>query len=158
MEKELIINSTPTEVEIALLEDGKLVELHKQKTNTNFTVGDIFLGKIRKLMPGLNAAFVDIGHKKDAFLHYTDLGPKLRTLLKYTDHSISGKQQSFKLGQFEFEDEIIKTGKIDQVLNKKQPILVQILKEPISTKGPRLSCEITMSGREVVLQISAGTM
>ena len=151
MEKELIINSTPTEVEIALLEDGKLVELHKQKTNTNFTVGDIFLGKIRKLMPGLNAAFVDIGHKKDAFLHYTDLGPKLRTLLKYTDHSISGKQQSFKLGQFEFEDEIIKTGKIDQVLNKKQPILVQILKEPISTKGPRLSCEITIPGRYLVL-------
>ncbi|MFT6320052.1 MAG: ribonuclease G, partial [Granulosicoccus sp.] len=151
MEKELIINSTPTEVEIALLEDGKLVELHKQKTNTNFTVGDIFLGKIRKLMPGLNAAFVDIGHKKDAFLHYTDLGPKLRTLLKYTDHSISGQQQSFKLDQFDFEDEIIKTGKIDQVLNKKEPVLVQILKEPISTKGPRLSCEITIPGRYLVL-------
>ena len=151
MEKELIINSTPTEVEIALLEDGKLVELHNQKTNTNFTVGDIFLGKIRKLMPGLNAAFVDIGHKKDAFLHYTDLGPKLRSLLKYTEQSISGKQNSYKLDKFTFEDEIIKTGKIDQVLNKKQPVLVQILKEPISTKGPRLSCEITIPGRYLVL-------
>ena len=151
VEKELIINSTPTEVEIALLENGKLVELHKQKTNTNFTVGDIFLGKIRKLMPGLNAAFVDIGHKKDAFLHYTDLGPKLRTLLKYTEQSISGQQNTYKLENFDFEDEIIKTGKIDQVLNKKQPVLVQILKEPISTKGPRLSCEITIPGRYLVL-------
>ena len=151
MEKELIINKTPTEVEIALLEEGKLVELHNQKTNTNFTVGDIFLGKIRKLMPGLNAAFVDIGHKKDAFLHYTDLGPKLQSLLKYTDHSISGKQNTHKLDSFSFEPEIIKTGKIDQVLNKKQPVLVQILKEPISTKGPRLSCEITIPGRYLVL-------
>ena len=94
MEKELIINSTPTEVEIALLEDSKLVELHNQKTNTNFTVGDIFLGRIKRLMPGLNAAFVDIGHKKDAFLHYTDLGPKLRSLLKYTEGSINGSQRS----------------------------------------------------------------
>ena len=151
VEKELIINSTPTDVEIALLENNKLVELHNQKTNTNFTVGDIFLGRIKKLMPGLNAAFVDIGHKKDAFLHYTDLGPKLRSLLKYTEHSINGKQKTHSLDHFTFEDEIIKTGKIDQVLNKKQPILVQILKEPISTKGPRLSCEITIPGRYLVL-------
>ncbi|MEO1515961.1 MAG: Rne/Rng family ribonuclease [Bacteroidota bacterium] len=151
MEKELIINSTPTEVEIALLEDSKLVELHYQKTNTNFTVGDIFLGRIRKLMPGLNAAFVDIGHKKDAFLHYTDLGPKLRSLLKYTDGTVNGQITTPSLDNFKFEPEIIKTGKIDQVLNKKQPILVQILKEPISTKGPRLSCEITIPGRYLVL-------
>ena len=151
VEKELIINSTPTDVEIALLENNKLVELHNQKTNTNFTVGDIFLGKIKKLMPGLNAAFVDIGHKKDAFLHYTDLGPKLRSLLKYTEHSMNGNQNTYSLDNFTFEDEIIKTGKIDQVLNKKQPILVQILKEPISTKGPRLSCEITIPGRYLVL-------
>ncbi len=151
MEKELIINSTPTEVEIALLEDSKLVELHNQKTNTNFTVGDIFLGRIRRLMPGLNAAFVDIGHKKDAFLHYTDLGPKLRSLIKYTNGTTSGSLNTFRLDNFKIEPEIIKTGKIDQVLNKKTPILVQILKEPISTKGPRLSCEITIPGRYLVL-------
>jgi len=84
VEKELIIHSTATEVEIALLEDQKLVEIHRQKTNSNFSVGDVFLGRIKKLMPGLNAAFVDIGYKKDAFLHYTDLGPKLPSLLKYT--------------------------------------------------------------------------
>ncbi len=151
MEKELIINATPTEVEIALLEDGKLVELHNQKTNNNFTVGDIFVGHIHRLMPGLNAAFVDIGHKKDAFLHYTDLGPKLRSLLKYTQGAITGEVPTAKLDNFVMEPEIIKTGKIDQVLAKKQPILVQILKEPISTKGPRLSCELTIPGRYLVL-------
>ena len=151
MDKELVINSTPTTVEIALLEDKKLVELHYQKTNTNFSVGDIFIGKVKKLMPGLNAAFVDIGHKKDAFLHYTDLGPKLDTLLKYTDQAHKGATNSSSLTNFDFEPEIIKTGKIDQVLSKRQLILVQILKEPISTKGPRLSCEITIPGRFLVL-------
>lgn len=151
MEKELVINATPTEVEIALLEDGKLVELHNQKTNSNFTVGDIFIGQIHRLMPGLNAAFVDIGHKKDAFLHYTDLGPKLRSLLRYTQGAINGDLTTARLDNFVLEPEIIKTGKIDQVLAKKQPVLVQILKEPISTKGPRLSCELTIPGRYLVL-------
>ena len=151
MEKELIINSTPTLVEIALLEDSKLVELHYQKTNNNFSVGDIFLGRIKRLMPGLNAAFVDIGHKRDAFLHYTDLGPKLKSLTKFSEDSISGSQKSPYLEDFEYPPEIIKTGRIDQVLKKKQQFLVQILKEPISTKGPRLSCEITIPGRFLVL-------
>jgi len=151
VEKELIVNSTPKEVEIALLEDGKLVELHNQKTNTNFTVGDIFVGKVRRLMPGLNAAFVDIGHKKDAFLHYTDLGPRLRSLLKYTEDVVKGRRNTYKLDNFKIQPEIVKTGKIDQVLNKRQSILVQILKEPIGTKGPRLSCEVTIPGRYLVL-------
>ena len=95
MEKELIINSTPTQVEIALSEDGRLVELHREKTNSKFTVGDIFLGRIKKLMPGLNAAFVEIGHPKDAFLHYTDLGPKLPSLLKFTNMAINGETKSY---------------------------------------------------------------
>jgi len=151
VEKELIINATPTDVEIALLENSKLVEIHYQKTNNNFSVGDIFLGKIKRLMPGLNAAFVDIGHKKDAFLHYTDLGPKLRSLVKYTKGSISGSINTHRLDNFKLEKEIVKTGKIDQVLNRREQVLVQILKEPISTKGPRLSCEITIPGRYLVL-------
>ena len=151
MEKELIINSTPTEVEIALLENSKLVEIHYQKTNNNFTVGDIFLGRIRRLMPGLNAAFVDIGHKKDAFLHYTDLGPKLRSLIRYTNDAINGNITASNLEGFKLEPEIIKTGKIDQVMGKRLNLLVQVLKEPISTKGPRLSCEITIPGRYLVL-------
>lgn len=151
VEKELIINATPADVEIALLEDERLVEIHNQKTNSNFLVGDIFLGQIKRMMPGLNAAFVDIGHKKDAFLHYTDLGPKLRSLLKYTDGAISGQITTHRLDHFKLEPEIIKTGKIDQALGKRQNILVQILKEPISTKGPRLSCEMTIPGRYLVL-------
>lgn len=151
MEKELIINSTPTEVEIALLEQGRLVEMHKQKTNTNFTVGDIYLGKVKKLMPGLNAAFIDIGYKKDAFLHYTDLGPKFRSLGKFTNSSIKHTNLPGNLNTFKIEPDIIKTGKIDQVMDKHQNILVQILKEPISTKGPRLTCELTIPGRYIVL-------
>jgi ribonuclease G len=151
VDKELIINAKPTEVEIALLEDGNLVEIHRQKTNNNFTVGDIFLGKIRKLMPGLNAAFVDIGHKKDAFLHYTDLGPKLRSVLKYTNGAITGGIPTHSLDNFNIESDIDKNGKIDQVLTKRDTLLVQILKEPISTKGPRLSCEINLPGRYMVL-------
>lgn len=150
-EKELIINSSPTIVEIAILEDGRLMELHHQKTNDNFTVGDIFLGQVRKLTPGLNAAFVDIGHQKEAFLHYTDLGPKLRSLRKFTEQSISGAHGQPMLDHFEYEPEIVKTGKVDQVLGKRDDLLVQILKEPISTKGPRLSCEITIPGRFMVL-------
>jgi len=151
VDKELIINATESGVELALLEGGKLTELQHQKTNNNFTVGDIFIGKIRKMMPGLNAAFVDIGHRKDAFLHYTDLGPKLRSLVKWSNGVINGSINTHKLDNFKFDDEIVKTGKIDQVLNKRWPVLVQILKEPISTKGPRLSCELTLPGRYMVL-------
>jgi ribonuclease G len=151
MERELIINSTPRDVEIALLENGKLVELHHQQSDENFQVGDVFLGYVTKLMPGLNAAFIDIGHPKDAFLHYTDLGPGLASFLNYTEKAIQGKLNSHLLDQFKVEPEINKNGKINQVLAKKQPILVQILKEPISTKGPRLSGEITIPGRFMVL-------
>jgi ribonuclease G len=151
VDKELIIDSTPTVVQIAFLERGRLVEIHNQKTNTNFTVGDIFLGQVKRTMPGLNAAFVDTGYKKDSFLHYTDLGPKLRSMLKFTKRGIAGSQETHRLDDFEFEPEIVKTGKIDQVLKKKDVVLVQILKEPISTKGPRLSCEITIPGRYLVL-------
>lgn len=147
----MVINSTAKEVEIALVENSKLVEIHRQKTNSNFTVGDIFLGKVKKLMPALNAAFVDIGYPKDAFLHYTDLGPQLKSLMKFTNNSINKGQKTHLLDHFKFEPDIIKTGKINQVMNKKQSILVQILKEPISTKGPRLSCEVTIPGRYLVL-------
>jgi ribonuclease G len=151
VEKDLVINSSPTGIEIALLEDERLVEIHREKTNKRFSVGDIFLGYVKKLRPGLNAAFVEIGHTKEAFLHYTDLGPPLRSLLKFTSESISGKLNTHLLEKFDTQAEIVKTGKIDQVLHRRDPILVQVLKEPISTKGPRLSCEITLPGRYIVL-------
>jgi ribonuclease G len=152
VEKELIIHSTATEVEIALLENSKLVEIHRQKSNANFSVGDVFIGRIKKLMPGLNAAFIDIGYKKDAFLHYTDLGPKLPSLLKFTQASLGVQNGTYLLDKYDLGEEIQKSGKIDQVLTKKQSaVLVQILKEPISTKGPRLTCEINLPGRHMVL-------
>src|SRR4026208_240654 len=152
MNKELIINSAPQGVEIALLEDKKLVELHSEKTDARFAVGDLYLGKVKKLIPGLNAAFVDVGFEKDAFLHYTDLSPYARSLLKFTQMCIQDKTESgLDYSRFSVEAEIIKTGKINEVLGGKPNILVQILKEPIAAKGPRLSCEISLPGRFVVI-------
>jgi ribonuclease G len=148
----MIINSTPQGVEIALLEDKKLVELHNEKTDARFAVGDLYLGKVKKLIPGLNAAFVDVGFEKDAFLHYTDLSPYAKSLLKFTQLAINDKTANgLDFAQFQIEPEIIKTGKINEVLSGKPNILVQILKEPIAAKGPRLSCEISLPGRFVVL-------
>jgi len=149
--KELVISTSPTEVEIALIENGKLIEIHSEKTKDTFAVGDIFLGSIRKVMPGLNAAFVDIGHRKDAFLHYTDLGPQIKSLKKYTNNVKNNKANTQRLDNFENEPDNSKGGKMDNVFNKHDQVLVQILKEPISTKGPRLSCEITVPGRFIVL-------
>lgn len=152
MNKELIINATPTGVEIALLEDKKLVELHNEKTDANFAVGDLYLGKVKKLIPGLNAAFVDVGFEKDAFLHYSDLSPYAKSIIKYTQAAMSDKSENgFDFARFQSEPEIIKTGKINEVLNGKPNVLVQILKEPIAAKGPRLSCELSLPGRFVVV-------
>ncbi len=152
MNKELIINSAPQGVEIALLEDKKLVELHSEKSDARFAVGDLYLGKVKKLIPGLNAAFVDVGFEKDAFLHYTDLSPYARSLLKFTNMCMQDRSEmGLDFGKFSIEPEIIKTGKINEVLGGKPHILVQILKEPIAAKGPRLSCELSLPGRFVVL-------
>lgn len=149
--KELIINVGRNDVEIALLEDSRLSEIHYEKTNSTFSVGDIFLGSIRKLRPDMNAAFVDIGHRKDAFIHYTDLGPKLKSTLKFTNGSISGSIPTPSLDAFKIEPDIVKTGKIDQVLSTRDFVLVQMMKEPIGTKGPRLTSEITLPGRYMVM-------
>ena len=152
MNKELIINAAPQGVEIALLEDKKLVELHSEKADASFGVGDLYLGKVKKLIPGLNAAFVDVGFEKDAFLHYTDLSPYVRSILKFTNEAVNDKtEHGFDFGKFKVEPEIVKTGKITEVLNGRPNILVQILKEPIAAKGPRLSCELSLPGRFVVV-------
>ncbi len=152
MNKELIIHAAPSGVEIALLENKKLVELHNEKADAVFAVGDLYLGKVKKLIPGLNAAFIDVGFEKDAFLHYTDLSPFARSLLKFTQLAIADKTtDGFDFSKFVNEPEIVKTGKINEVLNGKPSILVQILKEPIAAKGPRLSCEISLPGRFVVI-------
>ncbi len=151
MSKELVINSSSSEVVIALLEDKNLVELNKEKNSTNFTVGDIYLGRVKKIMPGLNAAFIDVGYEKDAFLHYLDLGHQFRSLNKYLKMAIDSRQKYLPLSKFQLEQDIDKNGKIQQVLTEGHPIIVQVAKEPISTKGPRLASEISIAGRNLVL-------
>lgn len=156
MNKELIIRTNSGAVDFALLKDGKLIELHKEeekdpKEGNSFNVGDIFLAKIRKPVPGLNAAFVNIGFEKDAFLHYHDLGPNLSSLLKFIKLVSTGKTKDYSLKNFVFEKEIDKDGSISDVLSANQSILVQVVKEPISTKGPRISSELSLAGRYVVL-------
>ncbi|MEP6467073.1 MAG: Rne/Rng family ribonuclease [Parafilimonas sp.] len=152
MNKEMIINATTNGVEIALLENKKLVELHHEKADAKFAVGDLYLGKVKKLIPGLNAAFVDVGFEKDAFLHYTDLSPYARSIFKFTQMAMQEKpDEVLDFAKFHPEPEIIKTGKINEVIKGKPEILVQILKEPIAAKGPRLSCEISLPGRFVVI-------
>jgi ribonuclease G len=149
--RDLIIDSNASEVEIALLEDKSLVELQKEKVNNNYAVGDIYIGKVKKIMTGLNAAFVNVGYEKDAFLHYLDLGPQINSLNKLTKLAIAGKVINGSLADFENEPDIEKSGKISEVLTVNQSILIQIAKEPISTKGPRVSSEISFAGRYLVL-------
>jgi len=149
--KELIIRSGDGEVNIALLEDKGLVEYHNEKLDKGFNVGDLFLGRIKRIVPGLNAAFVDVGYEKDAFLHYHDLGPQASSLQKYISEGITGKRNNGDLTDFTLEADIDKNGKMDQVVKPNRYMLVQIAKEPISTKGPRLTCEISIAGRFVVL-------
>jgi ribonuclease G len=151
MNKELIIRSSSDAVDFALLKDGKLIEIHKEEESSNFQVGDIFIAKIRKPVAGLNAAFVNVGSDKDAFLHYHDLGPNLTSQLKFIKLVTTGKIKDYSLKNFQFEKEIDKDGSIANVLSVNQSILVQVVKEPISTKGPRISSELSLAGRYIVL-------
>lgn len=151
MTYELVVNSNKEEILIALLQDKKLVELHKEKSNNQFSVGDIYLGKVSRVMKGLNAAFINVGYEKDAFLHYLDLGPQFKSLSKYTEDVQKGKQTTHSLMYFKNEADIDKSGKIDEVIKPGMSVLVQIAKEPISAKGPRLTSEISIPGRYIVL-------
>ena len=151
MSNELVIDVSPSEINFALLENKQLVELSKEKTNNKFSVGDIYLGRVRKIMSGLNAAFVDVGYEKDAFLHYLDLGPQFRSLSNYVSKAIANRLPETSLENYELFPDIDKRGKINEVLTEGQPVLVQIAKEPISTKGPRISSEISIAGRNLVL-------
>jgi len=148
---ELIIRSNSSDIDFALLKNGRLIELHKETNDNNFNVGDIFLAKIKKTLSGLNASFVNVGSEKDAFLHYHDLGPQLLSLSKFTKLVSTGKLKEFTLKNFHFEKDINKNGSIDQVVKSGQNLLVQVVKEPISTKGPRISSELSIAGRHLVL-------
>jgi len=151
MKYDLIIDSRPSEVVIALLRDGLLIELHKEKHDNNFSVGDIYLGKVRKTVPGLNASFVNVGYEKDGFLHYLDLGPQFQSFKKFTKKAIENKLNTASLKNFKKEANIEKEGKINDALKGGDLILTQISKEPISTKGPRLNTEISLAGRYMIL-------
>lgn len=151
MNKDLIIDAGESEITLALLEDKQLVELNKEKRNVKFSVGDIYLGKVKKIMPGLNAAFINVGYERDAFLHYLDLGAQFRTQHKYYTTAIQKQGKVPPVHKFKPEPDIDKDGKITDVLTAGQTVIVQITKEPISTKGPRLASEISIAGRNLVL-------
>jgi len=151
MSNELIINSTQEGCRIALLKDKSLVEFHEDNDEVQFNVGEIYLGTVSKVIQGLNAAFVNIGYEKDAFLHYLDLGPQFRTLQKFTNVAKTRKNGAVRIDKFKLEPELQKLGNATEVLTKNQQLLVQVVKEPISTKGPRLSCELSLAGRYLIL-------
>ena len=149
MEKEFVINSTTNGSEIALLENKKLVEFHREKDENSFKVGDVILGKVKKVMPGMNAAFVDVGYEKDAFLHYTDLGADFKTYFNFYKSVRAGNNTH--INDVKTQPQIDKKGNIKDVLTPKALIPVQIFKEPISSKGPRLTTEISIAGRFLIL-------
>lgn len=151
MKKELIISHENESTKIALLEDGRLFELHEEEDNNEFNVGDLFLGRVKKLAPNLNAAFVNIGYEKDAFLHYQDLGPDFLSYQKFLKDTFAKRQQTSSLKNFQVQKDIDKHGTVDKVLAKDDVVLIQITKEPISTKGPRISTQISLTGRFLVL-------
>lgn len=151
MKSELIVDVQPKDISIALLEDGRLMSLQKEERNIKYAVGDIYLGRVKKLLPGLNAAFVDIGSEKEAFLHYLDLGSQFSTFNAFVQEAIGDKTKVPQISKFKCLQDINKQGLIAETLTVGQNIVVQVSKEPISTKGPRLTTEITFTGRFMVL-------
>lgn len=151
MTSELVVDVKPKEISIALLEDKNLVELQKEGRSLSFSVGNMYLGRIKKLMPGLNACFVDVGYEKDAFLHYLDLGPQFNSLDKYVRQMISDRKKLNPISKATILPDIDKEGTVSTALKVGQEVIVQIVKEPISTKGPRLTCELSFAGRYLVL-------
>ena len=151
MTSELIIDAQPKEVTIALLENQRLVEFQKESANTNFAVGNIYAARVKKLMPGLNACFVEVGHEREAFLHYQDLGSQFPSLEKYVKQVASDRKKLPSLEKAVRQPDLKKEGSIEKVLEVGQEIMVQITKEPINTKGPRLTGELSFAGRFLVL-------
>jgi ribonuclease G len=151
MTSEVIIDVQPKDISIALLEDKSLVEYQNEPREVSFAVGNIYLGRVRKLMPGLNACFVDVGSEKDAFLHYLDLGLQFSSYEKYLKQVTSDRKKLFPMQKATMLPDLPKEGTIQNVLKVGQEILVQIVKEPINTKGPRLTCDLSFAGRNMVL-------
>ena len=152
MRSELVVDVTPNDMTTALLEDGRLVSLQRETRDASYAVGNLYLAKVKKLMPGLNAAFVNVGHSKDAFLHYLDLGSQFNTFSQYIKTVRDNpNKRPISISKVKNQPETNKHGSVTDVLAQGQELLVQIAKEPISTKGPRLTTEITFTGRFLVL-------
>lgn len=150
--KDLIVDVTPTEVHIALMENNKLIELNKESgTDHSFAIGDVYLGKVKKVMPALNAAFVDIGDEKEAFIHYLDLGLYFYAFDEFVNKLNQNTDARSVYSNIKIGEPLEKEGHIENVLKVGQKIIVQIVKEPISTKGSRLTAEISLAGRNIVL-------
>ena len=151
MTSEVIIDVQPKDISIALLEDKQLVEYQKEQRTASFSVGNIYVAKVKKLMPGLNACFVDVGAERVAFLHYLDLGSQFNSYDKYLKQVASDRKKLYPIQKAHIQPELKKDGSISNTLKVGQEILVQIIKEPINTKGPRLTCELSFAGRYLVL-------
>jgi ribonuclease G len=151
VKRDLIIQSVPRGLNIVLLEDDKIVEYHQEESTREYVIGDIYLGVVKKIMPSLNAAFVDIGYEKQAFLHYHDLGPNFANFKKYTDKILHKSIRTSNISEENKLNHIRKNGNIGDLLEPGDKIVVQLIKEPISTKGHRISTEITLPGRYVIL-------
>ena len=151
MKSELVANVQSSDVSIALLEDSRLVSMQKESRNASYAVGDIYLAKVKKIMPGLNASFVNVGHEKEAFLHYLDLGSHFSSYHAFVKQLFDDKKHLPSLSKMKLLPDIDKQGSIGELLQPGSELLVQIVKEPISTKGPRLTTEITFTGRYLVL-------
>ena len=151
MTSELVVDVQAKDISIALLEDKNLVEFQKEARNLSFSVGNIYLARVKKIMPGLNACFVDVGYERDAFLHYLDLGPQIHSYQKYLKQVLSDRKKLYPISKATIQPDIDKDGSISNVLQVGQELMVQIVKEPISTKGPRLTCELSFAGRYLVL-------
>ena len=151
MTSEVIIDVQPKDISIALLEDKQLVEYQQEQRTESFSVGNIYVAKVKKLMPGLNACFVDVGAERVAFLHYLDLGSQFYSFEKYLKQVASDRKKLYPIQKAHIQPELKKDGSIANTLKVGQEILVQIVKEPINTKGPRLTCELSFAGRYLVL-------
>lgn len=151
MTSEVVIDVQEKDIATALLEDKRLVEYQNEPRSATFSVGNVYIAKVKKLMPGLNACFVDVGYERDAFLHYLDLGSQFNSYAKYLKQVQSDRKKLYPFAKASHLPDLPKDGSVQSTLTLGQEVLVQIVKEPISTKGPRLTAELSFAGRFLVL-------
>ncbi|MBX6330556.1 MAG: Rne/Rng family ribonuclease [Gemmatimonadaceae bacterium] len=147
MKREILINASQRETRVAILEDEQLVELMIDRPDSRRMVGDIYLGKVEAVLPGIQAAFVDIGTEKSAFLHASDLVFPEADEDRDDDELADEDEEEENGGR---RGRRVKAPPIQDFLKRGQDVLVQVSKEPISTKGPRVTAQISLAGRFLV--------